>query len=72
MISDLVFFEIFLGKGYFVVVCESVILKYFLEGKFIYKYFVERRIIYVIVIEFGYIVYSNGIIDIVICINEMG
>lgn len=66
------FFGIFLGRNFFVVVCSSVILKYFFEGEFIYKYFVKSVIFYVIVIEVEYIVYSNGKIDIVICINEMG
>lgn len=47
------FFCIFVREGFFFVVCEGVILKYFLEGYFIYKYFVEGRIIYVIVINFN-------------------
>lgn len=35
MWEDLAFFGIFIGKGFFFVVCDSVILKYFLEGEFI-------------------------------------
>lgn len=72
MKDDLMFFGLVLRRGFFFVVCRNVILKYFLEGLFIYKYNVEIGIFYVIVIDVGYIVYSNGIIDIVICINEIG
>lgn len=72
MKDDLMPFGLALRRGFLFVACRNVILKYSLEGLFIYKYNVETGTLYVTVTDVGHIVYSNGTTDTVTCINEIG